>query len=179
MFCPGCGQRQLSDEVRFCPRCGLPLAAHAQLLASGEEADGAWEQEEPPGLSPRQRGVRKGLIWMAAGLVFGLIVLLLTALQEDFFVFLVAAALLIAGGLVRLLHAALLEEGAAPAGRKKLAEAGPTQARGLRHAPGARGAELPPARETPADYLARRVETAEIASPPSVTEGTTRLLKDE
>ncbi|MCA1621121.1 MAG: zinc-ribbon domain-containing protein, partial [Acidobacteria bacterium] len=34
MFCPRCGQ-QAAEEVRFCSRCGLPLGAAAEIVASG------------------------------------------------------------------------------------------------------------------------------------------------
>ena len=32
MYCPKCGQQQLSDEVRFCSKCGFQLVAVSQLL---------------------------------------------------------------------------------------------------------------------------------------------------
>ena len=32
MFCPQCGHRQVSNEIRFCSRCGLPLDAVTDLL---------------------------------------------------------------------------------------------------------------------------------------------------
>lgn len=32
MFCPQCGHRQVSNEMRFCSRCGLPLDLVTDLL---------------------------------------------------------------------------------------------------------------------------------------------------
>ena len=32
MFCPQCGHRQVSNEMRFCSRCGLPLDTVTDLL---------------------------------------------------------------------------------------------------------------------------------------------------
>lgn len=32
MFCPECGHRQVSNEMRFCARCGLPLGLVTDLL---------------------------------------------------------------------------------------------------------------------------------------------------
>src|SRR3954454_23299850 len=58
MFCPRCGQQQISDEVRFCPRCGLSLAQVPALLAAGVEpaAEGA-----PRGTPTRKRKqIRRG-----------------------------------------------------------------------------------------------------------------------
>jgi len=34
MHCPQCGQRQLSDDVRFCSRCGFHLGVVSELLSS-------------------------------------------------------------------------------------------------------------------------------------------------
>ncbi|MCA1817578.1 MAG: zinc ribbon domain-containing protein [Acidobacteria bacterium] len=37
MFCPQCGHVQVSDETRFCSRCGLSLGAASELLAGSDE----------------------------------------------------------------------------------------------------------------------------------------------
>lgn len=35
MHCPRCGQHQISEETKFCSRCGLQLGLVAELLANG------------------------------------------------------------------------------------------------------------------------------------------------
>ena len=35
MYCPKCGQQQVSDNTRFCSRCGLPIDVLAEWLAGG------------------------------------------------------------------------------------------------------------------------------------------------
>src|SRR5215467_8892486 len=35
MYCPNCGQQQVSDEMKFCSRCGLALSGLAEWLAGG------------------------------------------------------------------------------------------------------------------------------------------------
>ena len=35
MYCPKCGQQQISDEMKFCSRCGLALSGLADWLAGG------------------------------------------------------------------------------------------------------------------------------------------------
>ena len=35
MFCPRCGQQQMSGDLRFCSRCGLPLGIVSEVLANG------------------------------------------------------------------------------------------------------------------------------------------------
>lgn len=35
MHCPSCGQQQISNETKFCSRCGFPLGLIAEILAHG------------------------------------------------------------------------------------------------------------------------------------------------
>ena len=35
MHCPSCGQQQISNETKFCSRCGMPLGIVAEVVAHG------------------------------------------------------------------------------------------------------------------------------------------------
>ncbi len=35
MYCPNCSQQQISEETKFCSRCGLPLGLVSEILANG------------------------------------------------------------------------------------------------------------------------------------------------
>ena len=35
MHCPRCGQQQVSEEIKFCSRCGFPLGLVSEVLAHG------------------------------------------------------------------------------------------------------------------------------------------------
>ena len=35
MHCPRCGQQQVSEDIKFCSRCGLPLGVVSEVLAQG------------------------------------------------------------------------------------------------------------------------------------------------
>src|SRR4026208_961190 len=64
MYCPKCGQQQISDEMRFCSRCGQALSGLAEWLGSAVPAKR--EDATPVSLdSPRRKGIRR-----AAKLVF-------------------------------------------------------------------------------------------------------------
>ena len=162
MFCPRCGQ-QAAEEVRFCSRCGLALDAAAEIVEAGGNPE--WylaRAGNGGGLTPRQRGTRKGLLIMTAGLIFFGLAVLLKAFKEDLFVFLPVAALVIMAGLARMLYGLLLEAHA-PAGDAP------------RRAP-----ELPPERSVPASLHTRpAADTSGVAAPSSVTEATTALLEDD
>jgi len=176
MYCPRCGQ-QAAEEVRFCSRCGLPLDAAAELVETGERRDLALAQAEVNvGLTPRQRGTRKGLMIVAGGFLFFVIVGLLTAFKEDFFPFLILAGLILTVGVMRMLYGLLLEEHA-PAKKPALRAADQTPQ--LKRE-GARAAELPPARAVPANVYAKPgAQTSDMAAPHSVTENTTKLLDED
>src|SRR5918997_1257714 len=64
MYCPKCGQSQVSAEVRFCSRCGFPLVVVGDLLATGGVLPARVSGYEDTGVrpvSPRRRGVKKGI----------------------------------------------------------------------------------------------------------------------
>src|SRR5829696_5131041 len=102
MFCPRCGQ-QAAEEVRFCSRCGLPLDAAAELVEAGGLSERGLAETEAGGgtLTPRQRGVRKGLMITVGGLLFFAVVGVLMTIKEDFFPFLILAGLILTVGVMR------------------------------------------------------------------------------
>ncbi len=178
MFCPKCGQQQASDSVRFCSRCGFQLEVVKELLLT----DGALvrpEAETPISRrSARNRGIRQGVMLMLlTALVVPVSALLsrLGIVPREF----IALAVLICpiGGFLRLVYALMFEESARnrkPAAPPAYnAPATPAQFR-----PGSAASALPPQQSRPASdfHNGRRIETAEMAQPPSVTENTTKLL---
>jgi hypothetical protein len=180
MFCPECGQQQVSDEVRFCSRCGFQLAGVTGLLATrGALPAGAAAHASAE--TPRRKGVRQGgkLILFAIFLMpfFGILSEISRGLiPEETILFGVLAFMV---GLLRLLYAALFEDGP----YRKLAgtnRAYVPPAPSPLVAQGRGAAGLPPAQSIPArDYATPRADTAEISPRPSVTEGTTRLLDEQ
>src|SRR2546423_8465367 len=118
MFCPRCGQQQASEEVRFCSRCGLQLDALTEFVESGGRLASRDASEDLPALTARQRGTRMAFLILVAGLIFGVLAVILAAVKEDFFVLLLGAALIITAGVMRMLYGMLLEDDSA---RKKAA----------------------------------------------------------
>jgi hypothetical protein len=171
MYCPQCGQQQVSDELRFCSRCGFQLHGVTRLLAAGGESPDLGQGENKKRRSPRAEGVRQGVIVMFVAMVL----IPLSELFKPHGEILPVTLMML--GLVRMLYAAIFQEGDASRKRQKAvssyappALAQPTNAE-------TRSRALPPSQSIPVGgYNARRVETAEIAQPPSVTEHTTKLL---
>ncbi len=181
MFCPSCGQQQTPEAARFCPRCGFPQYGVINLLNAG----GQWpEASAAPTISPRKRGVKQGAVLFLLGMIIAPLLAILadgTGFPEG----LVAAAAVIffMGGLLRMLYAAIFEEGkkTAPtvfnAAPPMAVYAPPGQPL---FAPQPQSA-LPPAQQQPIPASAWRSphDTQEIITPGSVTEHTTRMLKRE
>ena len=183
MFCPQCGQQQVSSDVRFCSRCGFQLSVVTELLSTGGVAASSIEQP-PPGESPRRRGVRQGMLMFFVGLVatsvFGILFGEGDSSAFPYLLIPLSAVILVLGGLLRMFYALIFDEGKRKA---------PQEAAGYAHAyappapervAGPNASALPPAQSIPARaYAPPRAHTAEVRQPPpSVTDNTTRLLKD-
>jgi hypothetical protein len=168
MYCPGCGQQQISDQMRFCSRCGLPLAGLAEWLAGGGVPGSRVEQTQVALPSQRQKGMRRGgkLMFLSGVLFFVFLVISLAVgdggpMIVPFIVFFV--------GLVLMLYARLFSSPvpSIKTQHDQTFSLGPVPA----------GGALPPATNTRMyDVAEQRVRTKELAHPPSVTEHTTKLL---
>ena len=158
IYCPRCGQQQLSSDVRFCSRCGLQLEGVEDLVATG----GLSLVPESPdqALSPRQRGIRLGAKALFAGVVLIPVALGLSVLFDNPAPLLLFVTIFLMG-FARMAYARLFESDAPPGARRQ----GALSARDA--------AGLPP--YTP-PTPPRRLTTGELEAPPSVTEHTTNLL---
>lgn len=181
MYCPQCGQQQASGIVRFCSRCGFPLDGVIQLLGTGGMMPVYRTPDEPVVISPRRKGVKQGGMLLLSGAVIVPILGVFASFSDAAFPQILAALAAIIcfiGGPLRMLYAGLFEEGAP---RRVLTYGPPPMA--PQHQPQQFGpprpnvALPPPPARSPSSW--RRPNTAELATPPSVTENTTRLLDKE
>ncbi|HEX8285710.1 MAG TPA: zinc ribbon domain-containing protein [Pyrinomonadaceae bacterium] len=189
MFCPNCGQRQTSNDARFCNACGFALNVVSDLLASGGRPHHwrppeASQPAQPAGLSPRQRGIRQGVMLMLSTLLFVplLAIFGVALLNLPGEIVALAAVGCPVGGLLRMLYALMLESNVPPSLNAPPAPAyvPPPTIPNYLGTP-AHGAALPPQQSTPvatAPARPRRYNTGELVEPPraSVTDHTTRLL---
>jgi hypothetical protein len=182
MYCPQCGQQQASGIVRFCSRCGFPLDGVIQLLGTGGMVPVyQTTPEEPVPASPRRKGVKQGGMLLLSGAVLVPILGVFASFSDAAFPQILAALAAIIcfiGGPLRMLYAGLFEEGAP----RRVMTYGSTsmapQHQPQQFAPPRQNVALPPQpARSPSAW--RRPNTAELVSPPSVTENTTRLLDKE
>ena len=182
MYCPRCGQQQISQETKFCNRCGFQMGLIPDLLANGGTL---------PQLAELYKG-KSGLFTRKNGLIF-------TALWFIFFMMMMPAFFGIAGidelaaasavwgifstMMLLILSLAFLKK--APK-KAEIAHFEMLHQQSI-HGTQPAAAALPPHMTQPAQVYAppqagswRAPDTGEVARPGSVTESTTKLLqKDE
>src|SRR6185295_6013983 len=169
MYCPNCGQQQVSDEMKFCSRCGLALSGLADWLAGGALPVRREEAVQISADSPRRKGIRRAAkLMFFSGVLFPIFLVISIAIDEPgplaipFIIFFISA--------VMMLYARIFSDKTAASNY----QAPQTSALGS-----ARGS-LPPPTSIPIPAAGRQqVRTNELAQPPSVTDHTTRLLDNE
>jgi hypothetical protein len=173
MYCPKCGQQQPGENVRFCSRCGFSLRVVTELLGSDGVLAERPARELDSRLSPRQRGARLGALLMLTSLLVAFIQALMPTLIDKLVVLAAPVVICFLVGFVRLLYALLFEEGARRT-NASMPRAGDDFVLG-----GVAGASLSEARSVPVSLRPRKATTAELVRPPSVIEGTTKLLEND
>jgi hypothetical protein len=177
MFCPRCGQQQVSDQIRFCSRCGFLMTGLAQVVADGGLPQ-SMDLDAPRPKSPRRRGLKQGGALFLFGIFFVPIFAILSEMLKfnDELVAL-AAVVFFLGGFLRMVYAVIFESG--NPGEKTLEENVVQTAQKFMNKKPSAGA-LPPQQSIPVDaYAPPRAmnwrDTNDL-EPTSVTDETTKLL---
>lgn len=170
MYCPQCGQQQITENFNFCSRCGLPLNEVALWLA-GEASPVTGEKGTKVNLhSAKRKGIRRGakLMFISGVLfpiffLFGILVGAPALLFIPFFILFV--------GLSRMLYSRIFGEeiSSVKSGQREPSKLGSML----------RNKSLPSV--SVSDLWTKRTaepqfKTAELVKPPSITEQTTTLL---
>ncbi|MGI8882932.1 MAG: hypothetical protein ACR2IA_01640 [Pyrinomonadaceae bacterium] len=180
MFCPNCGQEQISRETKFCSRCGFLMIGVTDLIANGGNLPAVIADAQA--MSPRKRGIKKGLfIFMLSFLIVPLVTIFSIMIHvEKPFAVIITALLLTVGGLLRMAYAIMFEANAPDA---NTLEASALQT--ARNFLGRRkqSDELPPQQSIPVNNymppMQRNWRDTNDLSPTSVTDNTTKLLQKE
>jgi hypothetical protein len=160
MYCPRCGQQQISDEMKFCSRCGLLLSGLAGwLVERGTPA--LQEQQTQVSLdSPRKKGIRRAAkVMFVSGVMFPVFLVISLAVEEGGPVILPIIVFFVS--LVMMLYARLFGETGSPVKSQY-----------------SQSATLPAGATQTSVIGQQQVSTNELYQPPSVTEHTTKLLDE-
>ncbi|HLM00352.1 MAG TPA: zinc ribbon domain-containing protein [Pyrinomonadaceae bacterium] len=186
MFCPACGQRQLSEDTRFCSKCGFLLTGVTELIINGGALPQAVQQQrqsKPTKDSPRKRGIKQGLfIFLLSFLVVPLIAIFTIAIEaREPFMVAVAAILLTVGGLLRMAYALMFESTEPYGGGAMTPEENALNAAQNFLGKNKSAAALPPQQSIPTSaYVPPAAgnwrDTNDLSATPGVTENTTKFL---
>jgi len=179
MHCPRCGQQQVSEDTRFCSRCGFPLGLVSEILAHGgvlpQLADLDTKKKK---FWTRRNGMKVGLLWF---LVLAFLITPAAGAAIEELALIIAAFGFVTGLLMVIFSWMFLES------EPKLSQIEtPYQSANYLSGNAAQQNALPPSQSQPAqDFVPpagawKAPNTGEMAAPHSVTESTTRLFqKDE
>ena len=177
MHCPTCGQQQLSDQTRFCSRCGFLLTGVAQVVANSGVVPAAQTTFTGTPDSPRRRGMKQGVfLFLLTFLVVPILALVTIQLNIEPFLPVLGLLLCGVGGLLRIAYALMFEPG--------IGNLSSTMPSALPGGAETRGA-LPASQSIPASAYSSPAgmwrDTNDLQKQPgSVTDSTTKLLhKDE
>jgi hypothetical protein len=173
MYCPKCGQQQVSDEMKFCSRCGLALSGLAEWLADGVLPAKRSDETQVAAISPRRKGIRRAAkLMFLSGVLFVVFLVFSLAIDEGAPMILPVAVFFVS--LVLMLYARLFSDPTAPVNAPTLQTTA-----GQTFGSNPTRSTLPPASNTAIPIPStEQVRTNELAQPPSVTERTTRLLDE-
>lgn len=163
MFCPRCGQ-QCSIDVRFCSRCGLPLDVIAEVTAN--QGMPFWDGANAPAATrtSRQKGIRIGTILMLAAVVLSPLFFALAVMSDGPAPLLAPLTLLLTGLCFVLYSRAFGDDRPAVRRPQYPVLKPPTPVLSLPHRP------------SNVDFGSRKVNTSDMAEPPSVTDHTTQFF---
>lgn len=166
MHCPQCGLQQVSGKLRFCRACGFSLSGVKELVLPDERAAKAEKTRF-------ETAFNQGLALMLVSLVTAIILTLLedAHLIPQIYVKIVAAFFVLAG-LTRMFYPYVFGKGSESKEPEPLLQEADAQLE-----TGKFPSSLPASNSIPvSDFSSRRLDTAELVQPPSVTERTTKLL---
>jgi hypothetical protein len=180
VYCPRCGQEQISAEVRFCSRCGFLMNGLAEIVLNG----GIPQQlisKEPKPPTARRRGLKQGGAWFLLGVILVPLLGVLSQLihfREE--IVGLAAILFFLGGIVRMIFALIFESGN-PEDKTIEENVYQTAQKFLNKNPQANA--LPPQQSIPVDSYAPPRQSnwrdTNDLEPSSVTDSTTKLLHNK
>lgn len=63
MHCPRCGQQQVTEEIKFCSRCGFPLGLVSEILSHGGFLPQLADLQKNKNWLTRNFGLKASLVW--------------------------------------------------------------------------------------------------------------------
>ncbi len=180
MYCPRCSQQQVSEETKFCSRCGFPLGLISEILSHGGSLPQLAELYKNKKLLTRRNGLIFSLFWFLIITTIITPLLAITGAPESLVGF--AGLIGSAGAIIMLIASVLILEKEPKHFDLPNRELPVGSVRNLH---GTQPNALPPQQtQSAAGYIPpptawKAPDTGDFVRPSSVTEGTTKLLEKE
>lgn len=165
MFCPKCGQPQVSNEVRFCVRCGLQLD-NVKSLITNEVMFVQREAYNQPVPTWKKPGVKTSAKLIFLSIILAPIFFSLAIINENPGPLIVPFTLFLLGILWMIYSLVFGESPMSRKANQNLINPANTQA-------------YLPQPQPQKTLHAQPINTAEMIKPPSVTENTTKLFEQK
>lgn len=182
MFCPRCSQEQVSDQIKFCSRCGFPLALVTEILRYDGFLPQLAELNKGKKLFSRRNGLVFALFWF---MFFVLIMTPFFGIMDVDELAGICAILGTMGGLIITIASFVFLKNQPRNTEFYNQELPNKKGKNLFQSRQANQTALPPQQSQAAQsYVApvnawRAPDTGDLVQPQSVTEGTTKLLQKE
>ena len=180
MYCPKCSQQQISEETKFCSRCGFPLGLVSEILAHGGFLPQLADLYKSKKIVTRRNGLIFSLFWF---LIFVVVLAPFVAITDGPGELIGSLALLgTVGSLMMVIASFLILK------KERVNLELPNHElpnRSIHNIHGTQQTALPPTQSQPAQSYVppanswKAPNTGEFAQPQSVIEGTTKLLRKE
>jgi hypothetical protein len=110
MFCPKCSQQQVTDEIRFCSRCGFLLTGIAEVIENDGKLPGVSKKDRKKILTARKKGLKQGLFMLLLAILISPILMIFAKeMQIRPAMFILSMFILFVVGIVRMLYAKMFE----------------------------------------------------------------------
>jgi hypothetical protein len=182
MFCPRCSQEQVSEETKFCSRCGFQLSLVSQMLAHGGVLPQLAELHKGRKLFSRRNGLIFSLFWF---MFFVLIMTPFFGIVNADELAGIAAIFGTMGGLILLIASFVLLKNEPSNTEFYNQKQSNSKVKNLFNSNRSNQTALPPQQSQPAqNYVSpanswKAPDTGDLAQPHSVTDHTTKLLKKD
>lgn len=182
MFCPRCSQEQISDEIKFCSRCGFPLLLVSEVLRHDGFLPQLAELNKGKKLFSRRNGLVFALFWFMFFVLIGAPFFGIMDIDE---LAGMSAILGTMGGLILVISSFVFLKNQPPGSELYNRELPNIKGKNLFNKNQSNQNALPPQHSQPAqNYVApanswKAPDTGDLVQPRSVIEGTTKLLEKD
>jgi hypothetical protein len=179
MYCPVCSQQQVSEETKFCSRCGFPMGLVSEIVSHGGFLPQLVDLSEKKTFFTRKNGILFTVFWF---IIFTMLLPALLSIAGANRLPGMIAVIGVFGSLILLIASIFILKPAPKGFAPQIQGFSPTKPQNLY---GPKQSALPPQTSHPVESYVppagswKAANTGDLVEPGSVTDATTKLLKKD